>query len=1032
MTDVCPICLTPFPEDQLDGLCPACFLTEAGESSGPSGLVRGAEIARGGVGIVYEAQQIEPQRAVALKVLQPQWADNEPVRERFRREARAMASLEHPAILPVYEVGESDGLPWFTMKLATGGSLAARIHSYSGQWQRTAGLLVKMARALGFAHERGLLHRDVKPGNILFDGDGSPYLADFGLVKHQAGDAAHLALTLDAGVLGTPNYLAPELASGTSSTATTASDIYSMGAVLYELLSGQPPHEGRSLPALLRLVADEKPRSLTEFRPAPPRDLASICEKAMVREPEHRYASAREMADDLSRFMRGEAVLARQASTLESVMRWARRHPAVAALGAVVIALVIMLTLGSTVALVRISQAERAAVAARDTAEANVRRSKLAEAEGMRRARQPRFRVHVLERIAEAGSPNEDAEFHVDRRSEAIATLAFPQLRVHELQRPDPDWKVVAVSSGLEYLASRGPKGWRLMRDRDGVVVCESATDGMPQRISRDGRRVATMNTALRGWKLWDTSGAEAKLMGSFRGYPEDLSDDGRLVAFYHRTEREVTTAQVQETETGRVRFELSFPLVSLKMRFNPEATLCAVAPSFYLNDTAFPYSVKLHRSADGEVERELSAGMANCIWTMAWSRDGAYLAAGERGGAAIIWNAVTGNPRHTLRGNGSDMWLMAFSEDGQYLSTVSNDRLVSVIDLVSGLPVARGHAWIPQGVPAMYWSASFGDIFGPVLLDRENSLIGVDRGVYSTFSAPESNGSALGIAIAPNGRWLAVGDSRNARVWDLNNAPQRYRLAPGLWNSFAFSPDGKWLYGAGEPGAARWRVDQDGVQPGSVHLMDGPGRHNAVIIDHSGQRLAIESPGLGGVRLHTLPDKDWGTFQDVTIEGKPWIDLSADGGLLAAAGSNGVEVWRLADSTCIVSQKQPAHWVSISPDGEWLILGRERYEVWRTREGTQVATLPSRPMEPELARAAFTQDGHWLVTGHPFGKLALWKVADWQRFAVLESPNSQPVGRLAFDRGNGRLFNASTSGVVEVWDLKMLNQELKKIGLGW
>jgi WD40 repeat protein len=423
---------------------------------------------------------------------------------------------------------------------------------------------------------------------------------------------------------------------------------------------------------------------------------------------------------------------------------------------------------------------------------------------------------------------------------------------------------------------------------------------------------------------------------------------------------------------------------------------------------------------------------MGNCIWTMAWSRDGSQLAAGERGGAAVVWNALTGNPRHTLRGNGADMRYIAFSEDGRYLSSISNERLLSVFDLISGLPVARGNAWIPNDVPVMYWSAVQGDLFGPVSVDRENSLIGMDGGVFSTFAAPDYNGSALGIAIAPNGRWLAVGDSRHARLWDLHHKPQRQVFASGVWNSFVFSQDGRWLYGAGEPGVVRWRMEDDGLVPGTMKELLPPGRHNAVVIDQPGQHLAAESGSDGTIRFFSAPDSAEPDIRDFASQSDSWIALSSDGGTLAVAGRAGVEVWRTADRVRLMKQGEPAQWASLSPDGNSLVVGRDHYEIWNVSDGTLVKTLPSRPIEPEQARAAFTADGRWLATGHPFGKIALWTVADWQRFAVLESPNSQPVGRFVFDREGLKLFNASTSGVVEVWDLKALNRELQKLGLEW
>ncbi|HTH49942.1 MAG TPA: serine/threonine-protein kinase, partial [Candidatus Limnocylindria bacterium] len=428
MKDCCPTCGSALLSDGAAGLCPACFFASAG---GPEesvagagaqpgfqipGLAVGPELARGGMGIVYLAEQEVPRRPVALKVLLPQWMGDAAVRARFHREAQTMAGLDHPDILPVYAVGETDGLPWFTMKSVGGGSLAHRIKDYSGRWLEIAELIARMARALAFAHERGVLHRDVKPGNILFDEAGRSYLADFGLAK-QLGPESH-SLTLAAEVLGTPDYLAPELAAGTATTATTASDVYALGAVLYELLAGRPPHRAPNVPALLRQIADAAPVPLDQAVANAPRDLRAICERALAREPDRRYHSARELALDLERFRRGETVLAREATFTGTAWRWARRHPVVASLATIVVVLGMALAVSSVFA-----------IQGRQRAETNLRRGLLSEAEGIRRGHLLDFRSRALARVVTAGSPGEDAIMRSERRTQAIAALAYPELQ---------------------------------------------------------------------------------------------------------------------------------------------------------------------------------------------------------------------------------------------------------------------------------------------------------------------------------------------------------------------------------------------------------------------------------------------------------------------------------------------------------------------------------------------------------------------------------------------------------------------------
>ena len=299
------------------------------------------EIARGGMGIVYRARQLEPQRAVALKMLLPHQVASPGMLERFRLEARAIAALEHPAILPVHEVGEHNGLPFFTMKLATGGTLAQRKDALASDWRAIAELVVTLADAVQFAHERGVLHRDLKPGNVLFDEAGRPYVSDFGLAKLVGADSD---LTRSVELLGTPHYVAPEVAARSAKDATTASDVYSLGAILYELLAGRPPFQAEGVPALLKKIVEDDvpleplnrlgakgaPSTAQRFSASTPRDLQVICLKSLAKAPARRYASARELAEDLRRWLAGRTILARPATRLERVRAWVRRNPALA------------------------------------------------------------------------------------------------------------------------------------------------------------------------------------------------------------------------------------------------------------------------------------------------------------------------------------------------------------------------------------------------------------------------------------------------------------------------------------------------------------------------------------------------------------------------------------------------------------------------------------------------------------------------------------------------------------------------------
>src|SRR5437667_2029991 len=289
------------------------------------------EIGRGGMGVIYLARQRHPNRTVAVKRVLSYQTDSHETLMRFRREADAVASLDHPNILPIYEVSESeDGLPFFSMKFATGGSLQHAASSLRNEARKSVELMAKVARAVEYAHGRGILHRDLKPGNILLDERGEPLVTDFGLAKWLD---ANKDLTKSLTTFGTPGYIAPEQAERTADDLTPAADVYSLGAILFDLLTGRPPFLGANALSVIRQASETPAPKLRSLAHSHDRDLETVCARCLERDPKARYQSAGDLATDLERWLDGRPIIARPVLPPARIWRWSRRNPKLVATG---------------------------------------------------------------------------------------------------------------------------------------------------------------------------------------------------------------------------------------------------------------------------------------------------------------------------------------------------------------------------------------------------------------------------------------------------------------------------------------------------------------------------------------------------------------------------------------------------------------------------------------------------------------------------------------------------------------------------
>jgi TolB-like protein/predicted Ser/Thr protein kinase len=286
------------------------------------------EVGRGGQGVVFRARQKSLNRIVVLKVIGlGQWATKAHLK-RFRLEAEAAASLDHPCIVPIYEVGERDGQCYFSMRFVEGGQLDEVVKHTPLSIRQAVELVVKVARTVFYAHEHGILHRDIKPGNILLDTKGEPHLTDFGVARLVECEST-VTRTLE--VLGTPSYMAPEQAAGNNAKLTSATDVYGLGAVLYQLLTGYPPFAGGTTYETIKLLLETEPRAPRLWNPKVDRDLSTICLKCLEKDPKRRYPSAPALADDLERWLRHEPIQARRTGVVGRGRKWLQRNPTVAA-----------------------------------------------------------------------------------------------------------------------------------------------------------------------------------------------------------------------------------------------------------------------------------------------------------------------------------------------------------------------------------------------------------------------------------------------------------------------------------------------------------------------------------------------------------------------------------------------------------------------------------------------------------------------------------------------------------------------------
>ncbi len=925
-------------------------------------------LAEGGMGVVYRARQVSLNRVVALKMIRAgQWASAADV-QRFRAEAEAAARLDHPNIVPIYEVGEHQGQPYFSMKLIEGRSLAEQMARQERPSPRQgARLMATIARAVHYAHQRGILHRDLKPGNVLLsrrtgespvlpeedrrphlsDDECVPHVTDFGLAR-RLDDAA--GLTQSGAIVGTPGYMAPEQAFGKKEELSTAADVYSLGAILYELLTGRPPFQAESPLDVLLQARDTEPRRPSALEPAVPLDLETVCLKCLEKQPARRYGSAEALADDLERWLRGECVSARPAGAWERGVKWARRQPALAALVGLAAAGLLALVVGAVVVAGLTSAWYREAARREGLEEERRLDAEKAAEEARRRAR-------VEEGLRLLGQAQGQLPTNPCR---ALLLGIEACDRADERSAGHNNLLLAALGQCREQGVLWGEKAGPDTGSRKPFTFV---------RFSPDGRRLVALSNSSSGedertpeqfwfersppaerWRnetaqLWDVAG---KLVATLRVpglhfASAHFSPDGRLLATRQRglgllrlpggKEYLYTDASVRlwDTSTGK---ELRILGGCGDYRYTGMSTRAA---SHILLQVRKTYQDASGKQIEAEFGKEVPGqqGHGDRVVSVHFSPDGKSLVTASWDGSARLWDVQTGRQRLVLRDRGGphqhfSLAGACFSPDreGTRVLTLANQN-VSISFLNAKQPA---------------------DIDPPASVAAQGKQVGTPHGSYTSHSSRMGDQEARTIP----------------RLWDAATGKELAVLLPGKHRQhyreepicFAFSRNGR------QVAVAHWSEGLD--------LWDA----------RTGKHIRQMKKNAMGVRS---------------------LAFTADGSQLLLVYEDRVEVWEPATGR----ERSGEHWkgftgpirsVRLSPDGRRMLVfqGMPADSIVSVREvatGKEIARLVGH--DGEVADADFRPDGRQVVTASLDGSIRFWDVGPIPPYAVLLRGHQETGGAL-------------------------------------
>lgn len=1033
---VCPVCGSALQGGVRPEFCPVCLLREAVEPGAPrpflpEGMRRLGdydllgEVARGGMGVVFRARQRSLGRIVAVKLLLGGHFAGEAASHRFREEAAAAAALQHPHIVAIHEVGEHEGQPFFSMDFVEGRTLAEMVKEGPLGVRRAAQLVSVIARAVGYAHRQGVLHRDLKPSNVIVDPFDQPRVTDFGLAKRL--ESGVETLTATGQILGSPAYASPEQVQG-SGVVGPAGDVYSLGALLYHLLTGRAPFQAETLPALLRQVAGEDPVSPRRLNPSVSRDLDTLCLKCLEKEPGRRYAGADCLADDLDRFLAGRPVLARPVGWVGRGWRWSVRHRLVASLGLLLALALAGLTLGSTVAVLRIA-------GARHAAERSLRQALLDEARALRLGGNVLGREEILDRVRQVVALDGEGVDRVRARSEATAALALPEVAFEEGWRLPPD----AAAEFLWYDAESGTRfevvGETRLRIEEAGGIERFLDTGNHQilaleSVTSDRRHVALRHPA--GVGVWDVAGGGRVYQGQRpRG----------VVAFAAAGD----FAVLEESHDGLVVVDLPGGTIRSRPQVpdpipNGDRGWFSIVPSpdgrWLAGGRVRTNVADILRVADGRHVARVFPGEA--ATAAAWNPAGrGMLAVGTSGGRILVLRQGGGEGTEwgldfLLPAEQSGVEHLCFSHGGARLAAGTVGHVVSMFELITrrrlfSVPAqARGLGFNPEG-----------ERLGPMIRDRAFQRVVVRPStLIQDREIPNLRPEVLGIDFGDRTPFAAVHAFSRGMLIHGRTGRMLTRLNTAGTRELRLHPGGGAVYGVDGRGVSRWEVRPvigDEYEVGDrFPLRPGPG-WGGLAFSRDGRRMALAARDRGCAVLLEAPFDGEG-IEVGTHPGVEGVALSPDARWLATTSplDRRIRVWEIDTGKAVrewVGGRRPQ--AAFSSDGRWFLAAGLRCSLIAVDGWRQVA-VPGLEPGSEAGVAAFSGDSRWLAVAIQREEVQLFALPALREVLTLHAPRGNRITALGFGPMGQTLLAGGVENSIQVWRLDRLRELLKPLGLDW